>query len=73
MKTYIEYDNINSMWNNGHLSVYINGELKESIFVDDFLEEHENNDDISSVDDIIDILKLKYEIDNVITIDHNWR
>ena len=61
-KSYIEYDNKNSMWNNGHVHVYVKDELVESIFVDE-----------DNPYDIIDRMKDKYSISKVITKEHNWR
>jgi len=71
-KTQIEYDNKNSMWNDGHILVYVKGELKEHIFVDDFMEVN-TDDDIWGAEDIIDKMKEKYAIDKVIRKEHNWR
>lgn len=70
--SYIEYDNQNSMWNNGHILVYKKGELKERIFVDDFVESN-TDEDIWGADDIIDKMKQKYAISKVIRKEHNWR
>lgn len=70
--TYIEYDNINSMWDNGHITVYVKGELKEQIFVDEYLENN-TDDDVYSADCIIDLMKEKYGIDIVERNEHNWR
>lgn len=71
-KTYIEYNNINNVWNDGYISVYVKGDLKEQIFVDDFMEKN-TDEEISDVDDIIDKMKEKYHIDKVIYKDYNWR
>ena len=70
--TYIEYNNQNSQWSNGHISVYVAGELKEHICVDEFMEKN-TDEDIWSADDIIDKLKEKYGITKVLRNEHNWR
>jgi len=72
-EAYIEYNNINSQWNNGHLYVYVNGELKERIFVDEYLDEQKDNENVFTVYDIIDIFKQKYGITKVIIKENNWR
>lgn len=69
--TYIEYDNTNNQWNNGHITVYIKGNLQEHIFVNDIIED--NTNDIYTPENIIDNLKQKYSISKVIKIEHNWR
>lgn len=69
---YIEYDNKNSMWNNGHILVRQNGEVLEHIFVDDFMENN-IDEDIWGAYDIIDMLKKKYNISEVKIYEHNWR
>ena len=69
-KTRIEYENRNSQWNSGHIMVYVKGELMEHIFVDEYLE---NNEDMHGVDDIIDLMKIKYGIKKVVEDVHNWR
>lgn len=71
-RNYIEYDNTNSMWNNGHIYVYKNKKIVKSIFVDDFLE-NADDEDICGVDDIIDMLKQKYNIKKVKYKEFNWR
>lgn len=71
-KTYIEYDNRNSQWNDGWVSVYVKDELKEHISVDEFLEEN-TDDNIYCADDIIDIMKEKYNIDKVVRDVYDWR
>ncbi len=69
-KTRIEYENRNSQWNSGHIMVYVKGELMEHIFVDEYLE---NNEDMYGVDDIIDLMKIKYGIKKVVEDVHDWR
>jgi hypothetical protein len=70
MKNRIDYNNTNSMYNSGHINVYIDNKSVEYIFVDDFLEE---NKDAHCADDIIDLLKEKYNIQKVIRYEVNWR
>jgi len=36
MKNYIEFDDANYLWNSGFLTVFIDGQFVESIFIDDF-------------------------------------
>lgn len=63
---YIEWDETNSMWNGGYLHVHVNGEIVESIFVDDRSEDNPY--------DIIDELKEKYSITRVKeTNRYDWR
>jgi hypothetical protein len=71
LRSYIEYDNTNNMHNDGHIRVYVKGKLVESIFVDEYKEE---NEDIYSAYEIIDLMKLKYKITRVIVKEgYNWR
>jgi hypothetical protein len=53
---YIRFDETNYLWNSGTVYVYINNISVESIFVDD--------SDLSS-DEIIELLKEKYNITTV--------
>ena len=70
-KSYIKYDNRNSQWNDGWVEVYVKGELKELISVDDYRSEIDG--ERMNVYDIIDLMKSKYGIDKVIEDVHNWR
>lgn len=70
MKTYIEWDNTNSQWNDGHITVYEDGEILESFSVDEYFEK---NDVEYDTFDLIDILKEKYGIKKFIHKEHNWR
>lgn len=36
MKNYIEFDDTNYLWNSGFLTVFIDGQIVESVFIDDF-------------------------------------
>ena len=63
-RNYIVYDIRNSMWNDGHIEVYKNKRLVEWIEVDD---------NVESVDDLIEELKEKYSIKKVIYKEYNWR
>lgn len=77
----IVYNNVNDMWNNGYISVYVKGTLVESIYVDDYIDKHKNDDgNIGSESDptidaydIIEILKKKYSISRVIVNAPNWK
>lgn len=71
-KTRIEYENRNSQWNSGHISVYVRGKLMEHIFVDEYLENNKH-EDVAGVDDIIDLMKAKYGIRKVVEDAYNWR
>lgn len=71
-KSYIEYYNINSMWNSGHIAVWVDGEFVELINVDDYLE-HTTDEDIYSPACIINMLKQKYNIKKVIRKEYDWR
>lgn len=59
--SYIEWDRRNSMWNDGHLHVYVKGVNVESIFIDDL----EDPDGYVSPYDIIEQLRDKYQITEV--------
>ena len=54
MKNYIEFDDTNYLWNSGHLNVYLNGELVESVFIDDYPD--------STMDELFEHLAKKYNI-----------
>lgn len=69
MKTYIEWNNINSMWNSGYIIVKLKGQIMENFSVDDHFEEEREYD----VYELLDILKEKYKIDKVIIKETNWR
>jgi hypothetical protein len=66
---YIEYDNTNDQWNNGHIHVYKDGVLIESFFVDDLADQIEDFDRY----DFIEGLKKTHKIDKVIEKYSNWR
>ena len=53
--SYIYYENVNPIWNDGTIYVYMRGKVVKQIFVDD--------DD--NPYDIIDMLKEKYKIKRV--------
>ena len=55
-RSYIEYLNVNPMWNSGHVIAVIKGKTVENIFVDDT---------DKSADELIDEMKLKYNINKV--------
>lgn len=55
-RSYIEYSNMNPMWNSGHVIVVIKGKTVEHIFVDDT---------DKSADELIDEMKSKYKISKV--------
>ena len=70
---YIEFNNRNNQWNNGYIYVYVNDIMVEFISVDDYLENN-TNENIYCSDDIIDLLKEKYNITKVIKDEgYNWR
>jgi len=69
--TYIELNLTNSMWNKGHISVVVNNNLIEHISVDDYLETNDK-DDIVGADDIVELLKYKYNIKRVKIIEDNF-
>jgi hypothetical protein len=69
---YIKYDNLNSQWNDGYISVHIGTECIEFIIVDEYMESNKN-EDICGVDDILEMLKKKYHIRDVIRNERNWR
>ena len=72
-ENYIEFNNRNNQWNNGYIYVYVNDIMVEFISVDDYLENN-TNENIYCSDDIIDLLKEKYNITKVIKDEgYNWR
>lgn len=61
-RSYIYYENVNTMWNDGTIFVYVGGKVIKQIFV---------NDD--NPYDIIDNLKEEYKIKRVKEKHNNWR
>jgi hypothetical protein len=55
-RSYIEYSNMNPLWNSGHVIVVKQGKIVEHIFV---------NDTEKSADELIDEMKVKYNINKV--------
>lgn len=72
MKTYIEFNNMNSTYNNGYVYVFVDGEMKEHISVDKYLESDEGKD-MYCAEEIIDRKKAQYNISEVIRKEHDWR
>ena len=62
-RSYIYYENVNPMWNDGTIYVYVGGNAIKQIFV---------NDDDNPYD-IIDNLKEEYKIKRVKEKHNNWR
>jgi len=56
MKSFIEVNYSNSMWNNGRVSVFIDGKTVDSVFLED---------DERDEDDVIASFVIKYGIKNV--------
>lgn len=69
-RSHIDYCNMNSQINMGEIYVYVKGELKETIDVDDYLESH---DEFYCPDDIIDEMINKYQIKKVNKRIYDWR
>lgn len=65
-KNYIEFNNSNYMWGPGHLSVVIDGKLKEHISISDECEKR--GETYLDPYDLIDELKEKYGITKVTEI-----
>jgi hypothetical protein len=62
-RSYIYYENVNPMWDNGTIYVYVGWKAIKQIFV---------NDDDNPYD-IIDKLKEEYKIKRVKEKHYNWR
>jgi len=54
MKNYIEFDDTNYLWNSGFLTVFIDGQFVESVFIDDFPD--------LDMDELFEQLAEKYNI-----------
>ena len=68
MAKYIEHTDNDMQLNEGFVTVWIANEIVESIFINDYEEENPGN----GIGDLIDEMKVKYDITKVKYKQTNW-